>query len=518
MWHKVELRSGVVALSGRSDKTLWSGLFRLSIDSGQTLQSQIRQAIVSAILDRQMPANQPLPSCRTLASRLSVARGTVVLAYQQLVDQGFLISLERRGHFVNPQALTDLPEAPDMGEGTARPDSPDWDGRLSNRPSKDVNIVKPGDWLTYDYPFLYGQFDPSLFPTAEWRECSRMALGVGEIRNWASDMIDQDDSLLIEQIQARLLPRRGIFARPEEIMVTLGAQQALFLIATLLMGPATKAAIEEPGYPDARNIIASRTANVQLAKVDGSGLNPDSIEADCDYVFTTPSHHCPTTVSMPLDRRKALLSRAVADDFVLIEDDYDSQLLDDAEPLPALKSLDDSGRVIYVSSLSKTLSPGLRLGYIVADPPVLHELRALRRMMLRHPPANNQRAVALFLSLGHHDALARRLSLAFSQRRQTLITALKAHLPMFAMTSSLSGSAVWLKGPTGMDAVALAENARLRGVLVERGDVFFAASPKPRNVMRLGISSIAEDKIEPGIVELAKAAAEVMARPLEMAG
>ena len=507
-----------MALSGRSDKTLWSGLFRISVDSGQTLQSQIRQAVVTAILDRQMPANQPLPSCRTLASRLSVARGTVVLAYQQLVDQGFLIARERRGHFVNPEALTDLPEAPDMRDGAARPDSPDWDARLFERPSRDANIVKPGDWITFAYPFVYGQFDPSLFPTAEWRECSRMALGVREIRNWASDMIDRDDPLLIEQIQARLLPRRGIFARPDEIMVTLGAQHALFLIATLLMGPGTKAVVEEPGYPDARNIIASRTGDVRLATIDGAGLDPDGIEAGCDYVFTTPSHHCPTTVSMPLERRKALLNRAVADDFVLIEDDYDSQLLDDATPLPALKSLDDAGRVIYIGSLSKTLAPGLRLGYIVADSSVLNELRGLRRRMLRHPPANNQRAVALFLSLGHHDALVRRLTHAFSQRRQTLIDALDAHLPMFAMTSGNSGTALWLAGPTGMDAVALAENARGRGVLVERGDVFFSASPRPRNVMRLGISSIAEDKIEPGIMELAKAAAEMMARPLEMAG
>lgn len=345
-----------------------------------------------------------------------------------------------------------------------------------------------------------------------------MALGVREIRNWAADMIDKDDPLLIEQIQARLLPRRGIFARPEEIMVTLGAQHALYLVATLLMEPGTKVVVEEPGYPDARNIITSRTGDVQLAPVDGSGLDPDGFEADCDYVFTTPSHHCPTMVSMPLERRKALLSRAVMDDFVLIEDDYDSQLLDDATPLPALKSLDDAGRVIYIGSFSKTLAPGLRLGYIVADPVVLTELRGLRRRMLRHPPANNQRAVALFLSLGHHDALVRRLTQAFAQRRRTLINALNAHLPMFAISSGLSGTSLWLTGPTAMDAVTLSENARGRGVLVERGDIFFAANPKPRNVLRLGISSIAEDRIEPGIVELAKAAAEIMAEPLVMAG
>ena len=505
-------------MGGRSDKTLWSGLFRISVDSGQTLQSQIRQAVVTAILDRHMPANKPLPSCRTLASRLDVARGTVVLAYQRLVDQGFLIARERRGHFVNPQALIALPDVPDMSEDTVRLDGPDWDARLSRRPSQDVNIVKPRDWLSFAYPFVYGQFDPSLFPIAQWRECSRMALGVRETRGWAADMVDRDDPLLIEQIRERLLPQRGIFARPEEIMVTLGAQNALFFIATLLMGAGTKVVMEEPGYPDARNIIAGRTEHMRLAKVDGAGLDPDGIEAGCDYVFTTPSHHCPTTVSMPLDRRRALLDRAVEDDFVLIEDDYDSQLVSDAEPLPALKGLDDAGRVIYVGSLSRALAPGLRLGYIVADPAVLDELRGLRRMMLRHPPGNNQRAAALFLSLGHHDALVRRMTRAFSQRRQTLIDALEVHLPMFTMTPSHSGTAMWLEGPTGMDTVALAQNACQRGVLVERGDVFYATEPRPRNVLRLGFSSIAGDRIAPGIVELAKAVAEVMARPPEMAG
>jgi GntR family transcriptional regulator/MocR family aminotransferase len=162
--------------------------------------------------------------------------------------------------------------------------------------------------------------------------------------------------------------------------------------------------------------------------------------------------------------------------------------------------------------------PGLRLGYVVADPAVLDELRDLRRMMLRHPPANNQRAVALLLALGHHDALVRRMTRAFSQRRQTLTDTLEVHLPMFTMTPSHSGTALWLEGPTGMDAVALSQIACRRGVLVERGDVFYATEPRPRNVLRLGISSIAEERIEPGVVELAKAAAKVMAGPREAAG
>ncbi len=501
-------------MSARTDKTLWSGLFRISPDSGQTLQSQIRQAIVTAILDRQMPVNQPLPSCRTLANRLQVARGTVVLAYQQLVDQGFLEARERRGHFVNPDALTELPG---VRHQTLRPKSnlaPNWACRMTVRPSTQVNIVKPDDWLAYPYPFVYGQFDPTLFPTAEWRECSRMALGVREIRNWAADMIDRDDPLLIEQIQARLLPRRGIFVRPEEIMVTLGAQHALYLLATLLMRQKTKVGMEEPGYPDARNIIASRTGQMVELAVDQYGLDPASIPADCEYVFTTPSHQCPTTVSMPLERRNDLVARAADDDFIIIEDDYDSQLLDKDSPLPALKSLDEAGRVVYIGSLSKTIAPGLRLGYVVADPDLLEELRGLRRLMLRHPPANNQRAVALFLSLGHHDTLVRRLTEAFSERREMLSGHLRRKLPDFRIGDDLSGSAVWLAAPPDVDTADLAERARERGVLIEPGHVFFGSKTKPYNYLRAGISSIGLNKIEPGVAQLASIVDEYRNGPL----
>ena len=153
-----------------------------------------------------------------------------------------------------------------------------------------------------------------------------------------------------------------------------------------------------------------------------------AIPTDSDFVFVTPSHHCPTMVPLSAERRQDLLARAQQFNQIIIEDGYDSQLIDEA-PQQALKSLDRSGRVVYVGSMSKTLAPGLRLGYIVASADLITELRALRRFMLRHPPANNQRAVALFLSLGHHEALVRRLSAAFDERRKRLIQAISAFLP-----------------------------------------------------------------------------------------
>jgi GntR family transcriptional regulator/MocR family aminotransferase len=487
----------------RNDAAIWSGLFRISTDSGQTLQAQIRQAIVAAILDRQIAASMPLPSCRILAEKLGVARGTVVLAFQQLVDQGFLIAKERRGHFVNPEVLTS-PAKPSQRQ-QADSETIDWKARRRvpatdlQSPSRQVN------WIKYSYPFVYGQFDPALFPTAEWRECNRMALAVLEIRNWAADMVDRDDPLLIEQVQARLLPRRGIFANPDEIIITLGAQNALYMLATLLMSKGSKVAMEEPGYPDARSIFNLAGAETVPVRVDAEGIVADEVPPDCGFVFVTPSHHCPTMVPLSGRRRQQLLADAAERDQIVIEDGYDSQLLDDA-PQQALKSLDRGGRVVYVGSMSKTLAPGLRIGYIVAPADLIAELRALRRFMLRHPPANNQRAVALFLSLGHHEALVRRLSAAFGERRRRLIQAVNAFLPEWRATDSAGGASVWLEGPAGMDTAALAETAAARSVVIEPGGRFFARGERHTQFMRLGISSIALQHIEPGIRELATAA------------
>ncbi|MDF1599076.1 PLP-dependent aminotransferase family protein [Mesorhizobium sp. YIM 152430] len=490
-------------MAARTDPAIWSGLFRISPESGQTLQAQIRQAIVAAILDRQIAASMPLPSCRVLAEKLGVARGTVVLAFQQLVDQGFLVAKERRGHFVNPEMLTMPARAP----GAIRKSDPtlDWKSRRKVAASEMPEPSKQENWIRASYPFVYGQFDPGLFPTAEWRECNRMALAVLEIRNWASDMVDRDDPLLIEQIQARLLPRRGIFANPDEIIVTLGAQHALYMLATLLMGRGTKVAMENPGYPDARSIFRLSGAEVVPVPVDREGINPDAIPDDCGFAFVTPSHQCPTMVSLPEDRRQKLIADAQKHDRIIIEDGYDSQLVDDA-PQQALRGLDRSGRVIYVGSMSKTLAPGLRLGYIVASAELIAELRALRRFMLRHPPANNQRAVALFLSLGHHEALVRRLSSAFQERRERLIGAVSSYLPEWRITDTPGGTSLWLEGPHGTSGKALADLAASRSVLIEPGARFFDQPERNGRFVRLGISSIALQHIEPGIRELATAA------------
>jgi GntR family transcriptional regulator/MocR family aminotransferase len=474
-------------------------LFHLRRDGSVPLQMQLREQLVSAILQGQIPAGSPLPSSRRLAETLDVGRNTVALAYQELVADGFLLARQRRGYFVNAEILSGRAPPTPVQQSAA---APDWSRRLRVRPTSQRNVVKPPDWQTYRYPFIYGQIDPTLFPLNEWRQCSRQALSVAAVRDWSFDQYTADDPLLVEQIRTRLLPRRGVRADPDEILVTVGAQHALYLLAELLIGKDSVVGMEDPGYPDARNVFALRTANLRTLVVDGEGVVIDDRLAGCDGVYVTPSHQFPTTAHLSLARREALLARAARDDFIVIEDDYESEINHVGPPTPALKSLDTSNRVVFVSSLSKTLAPGLRLGYMAGPRELMREARALRRLMLRHPPANNQRTVALFLARGHHDALMRRLSHAYRDRWQAMRAGLAHHLPQCKAWPSVGGTAFWIEGPCRLDARETERRAAAAGIVIEPGDVHFLREPPPRHCFRLGFSSIPLERIEPGLQRL----------------
>lgn len=479
-------------------------LFHLPQDAGGSLQGQLREMLVRAILDGHIPPGDPVPSCRALARQLSVARNTVVLAYQHLVDEGYLVSRERSGYFVADDVLAGRATRNPTSAGTTIGPATGWAERLRITPSTQRNVERPIDWHTLPYPFLYGQVDPLLFPIAEWRECVRQASSVRAIREWARDRVDRDDPQLIEQIHTRVLPRRGVWAESDEILVTVGAQHALYLLSALLFGPATVVGIENPGYPDARNLFALSCRELVGLDVDADGLLAGDALSRCDYVYCTPSHQYPTTVTMPLERRQQFLARAQRDDFVVIEDDYESELNFVGEPTPALRSLASGDRVIYVGSLSKSLAPGLRLGYMVGPRELIREARALRRLELRHPPANNQRAVALFLALGHHDSLVRRLSHTFKDRWKVTGEALARHLPRSSRVPTFGGTAYWVRGPRELDARELGKAALAEGILIEPGDVYFLdPDTAPRNCFRLGFSSLPSNRIEPGVERLA---------------
>ena len=476
-------------------------LFRLPKNGNGTLQKQIQEMLVEAILDGHIPVGSPLPSGRKLAQQLNVARNTVVFAYQQLVDEGFLVSRERSGHFVNAEILQGrLPQEAKQKRTQQSGEALDWSKRLVTAPNRYASLQKPKNWQSYPYPFLYGQYDKSLFPVADWRECCREAAALSAIYDWASDHYDQDNEQLLEQIHTKILPRRGVWAAPDEILITVGAQNAIYLASALLLDKSRTVGMENPGYYDAMNTFHTLAGTLLPMAVDDEGLIIDrNVLRQCDCIYTTPSHHFPSTVSMSIERRRQLLELAGQEDFVIIEDDYESEFNFVGKPSPALKSMDQNDRVIYVGSLSKTLAPGIRLGFMVASKPFIREVRALRRLLLRHTPSNNQFIIAQFLKRGYHDALVRKMSMTLKERWQIMSQMLEHYLPGSSIPLSFGGSAFWIRGPEGLDSRKLAELAKARGVLIEPGDIFYMPGTVLLNRYRLGFSSIANDRIEPGL-------------------
>lgn len=481
---------------------LWVGFFDLQRDSPTTLQAQVRAAIVKAILDRRLLPGVTLPPTRTLAAILKVGRNTILHAYERLVEEGFLVADSRSGHSVSLKGFADAVPAwaPDT-----RPPGPevDWSRRLVQPVSTLPYVAKPVDWQRYPYPFVYGQFDPSLFPTVAWREATQLAIRRTAIREWAGDRVDRDDPELVEQIQARVLTRRGVWVSPDEILVTAGAQQAMFIFGSLIRARAHCVGLEDPGYPDLRNVLRFFSIPMRNLPLDQYGLRLGDRLDECDYVCVAPSHQNPTSVTMPMSRRRELLDQAERSDFVILEDDYDSELNFEGEATPAIKSLDTAGRVVYVGSLSKMLAAGLRIGYLVASPAFVEEARAVRRLIQRHSPANNQRTIALFLSLGHYDALIPKLVRAYRERAQILCNALARYLPEAVFTPPRGGSAIWVKAPEGIDMRQVREQAQAVGVLFDAGDTFYASRYSPLGYFRLGYSSIPAERIEAGVRLLA---------------
>ncbi|TWG88343.1 GntR family transcriptional regulator/MocR family aminotransferase [Cupriavidus gilardii J11] len=499
------MRSSVV------HQLMWHQLFPAPAREGPTLQSQLRTHLVNAVLDGRLSAGMRLPSSRELADMLGISRNTVVLAYERLAEDGYLENRPRSGYYVSPRytgpAVEPLP--PDGADvpasSSAGTSKVQWQARMHAVGDVARWLDKPRDWQRYRYPFLYGQFDPTLFPIADWRECSRHALDVGAIRGWAPDAIDHDDHSLVDQLIRRVLPRRGIAAKRDEILLTVGAQHGLYLLAELLIRPGTPVAVEDPGYMDARNILLRRGATLAGLPVDAQGVVPDeAVLRHCRYLYCTPSHQCPTGVTLTTERRLALLAWTRRHDGVLIEDDYDAETQYAGQPLPAIKAIDRDERVIYVGSLSKTLSPGLRIGYVVAPAPVIAQLRVLRRLMIRHPPANNQLAAALFIEHGHYDRLMHRMRDTLAQRATVLCDAVRRHLPQMAFAPPPGGSALWGALPDHVDTRQLRQAAMAHGILIESGEPFFLAAAPPHHHVRLGFSSIPIERIEPGIRELAR--------------
>jgi GntR family transcriptional regulator / MocR family aminotransferase len=481
-------------------------LLKLDRTSSLSLQDQIRRGFFNAIGSGVLPAGVRLPSSRKLADRLGVSRNTALIAYQTLIADGHLVSRERSGVFV----ATDMQRYQGSSMPVIGPRSGPVLSTVSARLHESVfarsTFRFPSDWQSSRYPFLEGRYDRSLFPIAEWREASRLALAAQEVETWSIDSGEADDDALIEEIRTKLLPRRGILARPDELLITVSEQQALHLITRLFASEGTVAGVEEPGLPEMRALFEGRKARLVFLPVDDEGVIVDDKLKGCDIVHVSPSRQRPTAVTLSSARRAELLDMAARNDFLIIEDDFECELnyLDD--PIPSLRAMEGGDRVIYVASLSKVLEPGVGLGFMVAPPEVITAARRLRSLTTGRPSPNNQRAAAFFLSLGHYDAMLRRFNKVFEERLIALRDALNHYRPLsIAVAPVRGGTTYWVRGEAGLQTDKLMADAQARGVLIEPVEQYFAPGNAPTNMFRLGVTSIQSDRIRDGIAALSEA-------------
>lgn len=470
--------------------------FYLDPDVEGTLQQKVQRLVAEGILEGRFRPGEKLPSSRKLARHLGISRITVTNAYTELLADDYLNSRGRSGYFVSKTAPApasfDPPGGPQKG-------GVDWSRAIGRRFVSQGWPIRPVNWKDYPYPFIYGQADPKLFSHQTWRQCALQALGQKDFSVLTADYYEQDDDRLLEYIQRHILPRRGIAAHKDQILITLGAQNALWMTAQILLTQRRVAAMENPAYPGLREILNQTRCRTVAIDVGPEGLPPEKLPPDTDVVFATVSHHCPTNVTMPLENRKELLRLAVERGFVIVEDEYEFELSFQGAPSPSLKSMDRSGCVIHIGSFSKSLFPGLRLGYVVASEEFIREARGLRGLVLRHPPGHIQRTVAYFLSLGHYDAQINRMRQAYQRRRAVMERAIAAEGLTIAEDAGQGGSSFWMIARQGIDTEVLARRLDARGVIIEPGRGFFRADHGPSRHYRLAYSSISEDRIPDGI-------------------
>ncbi|MCU4652644.1 PLP-dependent aminotransferase family protein [Roseibacterium sp. SDUM158016] len=479
-------------------------------DAPESLQKQIRRQIAYAVVSRRIAPNQRLPSIRALARGLGVSTTTVVLAYELLQMDGFITSRNRSGFYVDPDATPALLNS-DETPLAEEPSRIDFTKVFSNkRFDISVRVDPPGSLGRYEYPFVPGAMDPKLFPTAQWRECALDAASTLELQSWTGDFTLHDDPLLIEQLIQVVLPDRGIFARPDQILVTAGSQNAAYLSIKLLLQPGDRLAIEDPGYTDAMNMARIEGVDLVALRYGKESFAYDERIATCNCLYVTPSHQVPTNRTLSLDARKALVAAAAEHGQFLIEDDYGWDVAFRA-PLPqAIRSLGPSGNVVYLGSPSDMLVAGLRIGYMVADREIIRRARGLRQFILRHPPVANQRSLALFIQRGYLSRLQVTLNKAFRLRSDIALEALEDFFPSLPEAPATGGTSLWLRLPEAVSSFGLQQRLLAQGIYVETGADCFLEESSRDNFIRLGFTAIEVNKIRPGIEKIARTLREMM--------
>lgn len=481
----------------------------------EPLHRQLYGGLRSAILEQRLKPGARLPSTRSLASILGLARNTVHGAYDQLMAEGYLETRRGSGTYVAASLPDDALRAvagragrADGGEdGSPVTSAPP--GELGQRLSswgRRVAEIAPAPYSSPTVPlpidFRHGRPDVTHVPIDEWRRAvSRRSRQTDRGDLWYGPPAGLPS---LRAALAEYLGRaRGVRCTPEQVVVTTGTQQAIDLISRLLVEADDVVVVEDPCYPGARRVFEALGARLLDVPVDDHGLRTEHLpEAPARLVYTTPSHQYPSGATLPVSRRLDLLRWAERHDALVIEDDYDSEFRHVGRPLEALQGLDRCGRVAYVGSFSKVLYPALRLGYLVAPPALVQLASEAKRLLDLQTATPGQEILAELIQSGQFEAHLRRMRRVYRGRRAALLEALDRELGALA-TPGPSDAGLYLRLvlAEGLDEEAVAHRAAELGVAVYPATPYYAR-PVARPGLILGYAALDEAGIAEGIRRL----------------
>lgn len=479
----------------------------LDIQSDVPLYSQIENYLRDNILSGALEAETRLPATRKLAHDLGVNRITIENAYAGLEADGLIYSHVGKGTYILPVCQT-LPLAKNGGI-----DYPQWQHEAMAKclvPAKFYPDIKL-DASNYPHPisFSSGTGDPLRFPVNEFRKIMNMILNRDGIE--ALKYGNHHGYYPLRETIAHLLANQGVKAHPDNLLITAGSQQALALISQFLLSPGDYILTESPTYAGALYLFRANGFQITGIPCDDNGMQVDKLEKKLrqfpiKLIYTIPNFQNPTGTCMSSTRRRQLVSLAIQYNIPILEDDFVGDLRYDGRIQPTLKSLDAGGGVIYISTFSKMLMPGLRIGFMLAEGPVLEGLS-------RYKAANDisssnliQRALEAYVTVGRYQAHYRRSCQIYRQRRDSMQWAVNRYLPASIETTSPKGGLfMWLRFLDNLSTEKLLPLACEEGVSFDPGKYFFPDGEENENCLRLNFTTHPPKVIEEGIKRLGKA-------------
>jgi GntR family transcriptional regulator/MocR family aminotransferase len=477
----------------------------------QQIESYLRQAILSGNLG----ANTRLPACRQLAKDLGVNRSTVENAYSALEVDGLVFSRMGSGTYVLQQDI--LPNIPVRSD---RDHLPLWQQsfhaqNVSVTSEITEEMLRAGGH-SRPINFASGISDARQFPAEEFRKTLQSVMRRDQIG--ALDYGEPNGYAPLREGIAHILASQGLQTRPESILITAGSQQAIFLAAQVLLKPNDTVLVENPTYSTAIDLF--RTLGYQIVGIpmDNQGMQIDKLETllqqyHPSLIYTIPNFHNPTGTCLSSAHRRQLIVLAERYNVPILEDDFVGDLRYEGHAQPSLKALDPGGQVIYVSTFSKMLVPGLRVGFIVADGPVYESLLNYKRLSDLATSTLIQRALDAFVTVGRYQTYLHRSCQIFRKRRDAMIKAIERHLPdKVSFDTPNGGLFIWLRLPDTISANELLSIACKEGVAFVPGKYFFTDNSQGDEWMRLNFASQSVEDIEEGIKRLGVAIRKVKIR------